>query len=510
MKKVIQLEGEIKKLRHQVDFLQRENDVLRRKVDALSQRIFGRKSEQLNPAQLQLLFGMLENQSEAPADTNEETQEEPPNQEKPKRKYNQRLRTPENLEVIEEVLIPLEVQEAPEEWREMDRTILEQLDFEPGKFIRRRTIRPRFVHRTQKELPPIIHPAPKRIIDRGGAAPGLLTEIMIGKYADFLPLYRQAEIFHRRYGVWIPRQQMVQWIEQCERSLGLVHEAMRQQILTARYLQVDETPHTYLDKDQPGGSAKGYLWVYLKPREQVVYDWHPSRAADCLKQFLGDQFIGKLQCDGYAAYPCFAKTNEAIELIGCWAHARRKFFEAKDQAPQVVVWILNQIAKLYHWEKQMRESRAGPALRESVRQSCSRLIIQRLEKVLLRFKLKSKYLPATPMGRAIDYALNQWDLLKKVLDHGEVELDNNLVENAIRPTAIGRKNYLFIGHKNAGQRTAVLYSLIQSCRIQGIEPSTYLKDVLERIPYMTNQNIEELTPVNWAAAYRKKELKKAA
>jgi hypothetical protein len=291
---------------------------------------------------------------------------------------------------------------------------------------------------------------------------------------------------------------MVQWTEACVDSLGLIVERMREQILSGDYVQVDETPITYLDREHPKGSAKGYLWTYLQPRVQVVYDWHPSRSAKCLEKFLGQKFTGKLQCDGYGAYRSYAAGKEGIELVGCWSHLRRKFFEAQEQAPRMVGWILGQIGRMYGWEKELRESRAGPRLREAVRAAKTRMVVERLGKVFGR--LQKRYLPESSMGKALTYALNQWSCLERVVESGQVELDTNLVENAIRPTAVGKKNFLFIGHKEAGQRTAVLYSLVESCRLVGIDPYAYLKDVLERLPRMTNQTVEQLTPLNWARA----------
>ncbi len=508
MKNRDQLETENKTLRDRVDFLQKENEVLRQKVDALSRRIFGKKSEQLSPDQLSFLFGVLENQTEEPQEEAPEDSQKGDQKKKPKRNYQSRIRTPENLEVVQEVLIPLEVQESPNQWKQIDQTSLKQLDFQPGKFFWRETIRPKFVPKKQKDQPPLMHPAPPRVVERGLLAPGLLTQILIGKYADHLPFNRQENIYRERHDVFIPRHLMMQATGLCEQSLGLIHEAMRREIRTTTYLQIDETPITYLDKTRPGGSGKGYLWTYLRPGEQVVYDWHPGRSSDCLSQFLGEDYEGKIQCDGYSAYPCFAKEKAGVVLIACWAHARRKFHEAKEQDPKIAAWILNQIQLLYRWETQMSESRAGPRLKESIRQSHSRMVVERLEKAFQ--KLKNKYLPQSNMGKALTYAINQGEALKKFLENGEVDIDNNGVERIIRPTVIGKKNFLFIGHKDAGQRTAILYSLIQTCRIQGVDPFTYLKDVLERIPYMTNQTIGELTPVNWAAAHRKMKLEKAA
>jgi len=175
--------------------------------------------------------------------------------------------------------------------------------------------------------------------------------------------------------------------------------------------------------------------------------------------------------------------------------------------PKVAGWFLNQIGQMYGWEKELRQSRAGPALRQSHRSSHSRMVVQRIFRALS--KLQPRYLPKSPMGEAIRYALNQWPMLERFLEHGEVEIDNNLVENAIRPTAIGKKNWLFFGSEEAGQRGAVIYTLIENCKMHGVEPYSYLKDLLERLPTMTNQQVEQLTPLNWQKA-RQAQVKLAA
>jgi len=330
----------------------------------------------------------------------------------------------------------------------------------------------------------------------------------VSKFADHLPFYRLQMIFWQRHGVFIARQQMVLWTGQCVALLEAVVICIKKEVQQSPYVQVDETPVRYLDPEQPGRCGQGYLWTALVPGKCVVYDWHASRAANCLESLLGKEFKGKIQCDGYSAYPAFAKDKPDVKLFGCLAHARRGFFEAKEQAPQAAGWILNQIGILYRWEEQLRQSRAGPSGREALRASHSRMVMDRLQRAFE--KLEPHYLPKSPMGQAISYARNQWPMLERFLEHGEVEIDNNLVENAIRPTAVGKKNWLFFGSDDAGRRNAVIFTLIQNCRMHGVEPHAYLKDLLERLPTMTNQDkLDDLTPLNWKNA-REKSLQKAA
>ncbi len=477
-------------LRQRNELLRREVTVLRQKLDALARRFFGQKSEQLSEAQLELLLQGLAGSAIA------EEKEEPPARPLPLRSasHSQRLRTPDNLEVVRQVIEPELAQAQPEQWKRIGQEVSRQLDYQPGKFFWQETIRPKYVRRDQRQLPPVIAPAPERVAEHILAAPGLLAQLIVGKYCDHLPFYRQEQIFKQRHGVFISRQQMVQWTAQSERLLSAIARCLKEQLQRSPYAQVDETPVRYL---QPGcgQTGRGYLWTGLVPGHCVVYEWHASRAARCVGSLLGESFSGKLQCDGYSAYPAFAKEKDDLKLFGCWAHGRRGFFEAKEQAPKVAGWFLNQIGLLYSWERDLRQSRAGPAARQTHRSSHSRMVVQRLHRALTR--LQPRYLPQSPMGQAISYALNQWANLERFLDHGEVEIDNNLVENAIRPTALGRKNWLFFGSEEAGQRSANIYTLIENCRMHGVEPYTYLKDVLERLPTTTNQQVAQLTPLNW-------------
>jgi len=229
------------------------------------------------------------------------------------------------------------------------------------------------------------------------AAPGLLAQLLVGKYADHLPFYRQQMMFWQRYGVFMARQQMVLWTGQCVSLLEAIAVCIKKEVRQSPYVQVDETPVKYLDPQQPGRCAQGYLWTALVPGKCVVYEWHASRAAGCLDLLLGPEYQGKLQCDGYSAYPAYARDKAGIKLFGCLAHARRGFFEAKEQAPTVAGWILNQMRILYGWEEQLRQNRAGPGGREALRASHSRMVMERLKRALE--KLASRYLPKSPMGQ---------------------------------------------------------------------------------------------------------------
>ena len=210
-------------------------------------------------------------------------------------------------------------------------------------------------------------------------------------------------------------------------------------------------------------------------------------------------FAGTLQCDGYSAYRAFAnERGSGIRLAGCWAHVRRKFYEALESAPQAAGWILRHIQNLYRIEAGLRRRQAGPRLRQAIRTSQSRPLVERIHRALIRIKQTKDHLPQSLMGQALDYALGQWNTLEIFLEDGRVEIDNNLVENAIRPTALGKKNWLFLGEAAAGERGAILYTVIESCRRRGVEPYSYLRTVLSRLPSKTNRQIPQITPEAWS------------
>jgi hypothetical protein len=214
-----------------------------------------------------------------------------------------------------------------------------------------------------------------------------------------------------------------------------------------------------------------------------------------------DGFTGTIQSDGYSAYISYAKSHDNIELAGCWAHARRKFKDAAQENPKLAGWFLKQIGLLYRIETELRDNNAGPALRCAIREAESRMIINRIKKAL-DLKLSS-HLPRNNMGKAIGYALNYWKQLEHYIQNGLIEIDNNLVENKVRPIALGRKNWLRIGHADAGKRSAIIYSILETCKMYGINTQEYLRDVLTRLPSMKITEVSELTPKNWLAARKK-------
>ena len=497
---------EMEQAQAELEQLREENKILRQKLDYIIRQFYGSKSEKLDPNQLDL-FGDLDGLGlgkPEPSDADESASEELIETAKPSRRKSvksRKPRLPEDLPVEEEVIEPEPVKACPEAWRRIGEEISEELDYEPARFLCRRTIRPKYVRIANPEAAPIVATLPEKLLERGMLAPGLLAHIIVSKYADHLPLYRQEKIYQQRHDVGLSRQTMANGVALVAEWLKPVFGEMKKEQFADGYVQIDETPVKYLSPGK-GKTSQGYFWASHRPGGDSLYHWYTGRGHQYLENIIPHDFRGTVQCDAYGAYRTHARKHEGVELAGCWAHARRKFHEAyqQNEAKQRAAWILRQIGLLYDIERDLRNSRAGPRLREAIRQSRSRPIIKRLHSALKRFEASRKHLPKSLMGKAIQYALGQWPMLNAWLEDGRIEIDNNLVENAIRPTALGRKNWLFIGDEDAGWRSAVIYSIIISCRNRGIDPYAYLKDVLTRLPTMTNHQIREITPEAWAKA----------
>lgn len=415
-------------------------------------------------------------------------------------------RIPDHLPVRETVLEPEQVKANPDAWIRIGEEHTDRIAFKPGSFFVKRLTRPKYVRKDKavdEPVPPIIAPLPAQLVDRGVLDASFLAHIVVSKYSDHLPLTRQAKINLERYSVDVSKQTMANGVRTVAEWLRPVVDQMSRTQFGNGYTQIDETPISYLAPGK-GKTAQGYLWTVHVPGGDTVYHWYPGRGAECLNEIVPENYGGTIQCDGYSAYPAFQKTRKAVVLGGCFAHVRRKFWEALEQRQDVTFnrWIVGQIQLLYEIEEKLRDSKAGPEKRAVVRQFESRPIIKRLRRALELVEKKRRYLPQSLTGKAISYALNQWDTVVRWIEDGRMEIDNNLVENKIRPTKLGAKNWLFIGANEAGWRSAVIYSIITSCRNHGIEPFEYLSDVLDRLPSMTTDQIKDITPSAWAAQKR--------
>jgi transposase len=465
--------------------------MLEAKVDVLLRRFFGKSGEQLDPNQLTLLMEGLDPKMPSPKDEPDVEAVQP--RRRAKARTSRRQRLPEHLPIVEEIIDPLEVRQEPDAWRFISQEETEQLEYEPSKMYRRKIIRRRFVKKDQPLKAPVIAPLAPRLLEGSILSPSLLAHIITRKFCYHLPLYRQETMFLNEHRVALHRQTLCRWMWIGADWLQLIYDDMRRDVWRGGYVQLDETPVEYLCPGH-GQTKIGYLWASCQPRAETIYQWFPSRAAECLKSIIPREFDGLIQCDGYSAYDAYGKTHATIEWAGCWAHARRDFYEAREQDPRRSAWVLRQIQHLYAIEERLRRSGPGARRREAVRQAESLPIVQRLGHVFEMWRAKKVFLPQSGLGKALTYGLNQWQSLQVFLKDGRIEIDNNRVENAIRPTAVGKKNWLFFGTECSGQTAAILYTLVESCRCHQIDPESYFRHVLTLLPAATTSQIKNLTP----------------
>ena len=368
----------------------------------------------------------------------------------------------------------------------------ERFEYVPAKVIRHEIVRPKLACPCGQGTVSIAA-LPPSVVPQGQPGPGLVAHVVLTKFDDHVPLYRQQQQFER-LGVNFPRQTLGDWVEAGARWLQPLVREMKRELLAGDYLQVDETPVRVRDPEVQGRCATGYLWVASRPGGDVIFEFHPGRGKEYAQALIGN-FKGYLQRDGYGVYGALAKAGPGLVPIGCWAHGRRKFVEALDERPQEAGPIVSELRKLYLIERHARDEGLLPAQRQAVRQEVSASILAALKPRLEA--LRPGCLPQSPLGKAIQYALAEWEPLQRFLRDGRLEIDNNLTENAIRPSAVGKKNWLFIGHPEAGWRSAVIYSVMVSCRRRGIDTWTYLRDVFSRLPAMKQSELASLLPRCW-------------
>jgi transposase len=371
----------------------------------------------------------------------------------------------------------------------------ERYEYVPAKIIRHEILRPKLACPCG-QAGVSIAPLPPTVIAQGQAGASLVAHVLLSKFVDHLPLYRQQQQFER-LGVSFAKSTLGDWVEQGALWLQPIVREMKQQLLSSDYVQADETPVRVQDPEVIGRCATGWLWVLSRPQSDVIFEFHPGRGKEYAKELLGD-FKGYLQRDGYGVYAALAKENPELIPVGCWAHVRRKFVEALEEQPTQAIPIVNELRKLYMVERRAREAALTPEQRLVLRLEISQPVLQALRPVLEA--IRQQVLPQSPLGKATRYCLAEWEALNCYLREGRLEIDNNLTENAIRPSAVGKKNWLFIGHPEAGWRSAVIYSIVVSCRRREIDPWQYLRDVLTRLPAISQSELPSLLPANWKPA----------
>jgi transposase len=371
----------------------------------------------------------------------------------------------------------------------------ERYEYVPAKIIRHEILRPKLACAC-KQGGVSIAPLPPQVIEQGKAGASLVAQVIVSKYVDHQPLYRQQQQF-ARLGVNFPASTLGDSTAKGAWWLQPLVRLMKTELLAGDYVQVDETPVRVQDPDVAGKCATGWLWVLGKPGGDVIFEFHPGRDKACAQALLGD-FQGYLQRDGYGVYGSLAKDRPGLRPVGCWAHARRKFVEALEAADPETPSLVDELRKLYWIERHARDEALNAEQRKQLRQEKAQPILLALHPRLEA--LREKTLPQSPLGKAVRYSLNEWPALTRYLEDGRLEIDNNLTENAIRPSAVGKKNWLFIGHPEAGWRAAVIYSLTVSCKRRGIDPWEYLRDVLQRLPSLQQSELHTLLPANWKPA----------
>ena len=369
--------------------------------------------------------------------------------------------------------------------------ITEELEYKPGSFFVKRYRRRKYAKAGGEGV--LIGTLVGRPIEKGIAGPGLLAQIIADKYVDHLPLYRQGKRYERE-GVKIPDSTLGDWLKQSVHLLQPIYQAMIQQLLQSDYIQADETTIKVLDKDKKGSTHLGYYWVYRAPVTNIaVFEYQKGRAQVWPIEFLKN-FKGDLQCDGYDGYENF-ESRPHINVLNCMAHARRPFEKALDNDRARAMFVLNKMKVLYAIEDEARQKNMDHNQRLALRQEKAIPVLEELHTWLQDNLVHTT--PQSLIGKAFAYSIRRWHKLCRYTTDGKLEIDNNLIENAIRPVALGRKNYLFAGSHDSAQRAAVVYSILASCKIANINPVEYLTDVLARIAEHPINAIGEILPDKW-------------
>lgn len=477
------------------ELLQSEVTCLKHELQELRRLIFSQKRERFVPEMPpeQLDFALEETAAKQPSEKTENISYTRRKKQKSK-KTPTRNPLPEHLPRKEIVIKPAEDTSG---LKKIGEEITEELEYEPAKLFVNRYVRPKYARPESDDEQlsgVIIGTLPSRPIEKGIAGPGLLAHVAIGKFVDHLPLYRQQQQF-KRLGVEIASSTLSDWIKATCELLEPLYELLRMRVLSTDYLMADETPIKVLDRQKKKGKThKGFHWVYYSPLERLaLFDYQEGRSSKNPNRML-KKFQGFLQTDGYKGYNGVSARSDVV-AVGCMAHARRYFVKAKSCDPNNAEWMLTHIQSLYQIEKELRENGFAPEYRYQIRQKYALPILAEI-RAWLDEKAK-RVLPKSVIGEAITYMNNQWRRLERYTTDGRLEIDNNLVENQIRPVALGRKNYLFAGSHNGARWAAMIYSLVATAKQHRVEPLAYLKDILSRIADHPYNKLAQLLPPEW-------------
>ena len=490
-------------LAQQEQLLSRENEIAHRKllIAKLQRMQFGRKSEKLTQ-QIEQLELRLEELQAKPDENASQPQKQHPSTFSPASPAKPARRAlPDHLPRQTQRHDPKEsaCPDCGGELRTLGEDISEMLEYVPASFLVVRHVRPKLSCTKCDRI--VQAAAPSRPIERGVAGPGLLAHVLVSKYTDHLPLYRQSEIYERQ-GVELERSTLAGWVGGTSELLEPLVESLRRYVTAAGKLHADDTPVPVLAPGN-GKTKTGRLWTYVRDDRPagderapaVWFAYSPDRKGEHPEQHLGE-FRGTLQADAYAGFNRLYE-NGRIQEAACWAHVRRKFFDLQQaHASAVASAALDRIAALYGIEQEIRGQPAEQ--RRAIRNTRARPLLESLrqwfEATLPKLSRKSD------TTAAIRYALSRWDALVRYADDGHIEIDNNAAERALRAVALGRKNYLFAGSDTGGERAAAIYSLVGSAKLNGLDPEAYLREVLTRIADHPITRIEALLPWNIAAS----------
>jgi transposase len=422
-----------------------------------------------------------------------------------------------NLPTIERIVTASEVLVAPEQYRLIGEEVSERLHIHPQSFTREIIRRQTHVKRGDLDGAPITPPLEPCLLPGSVLTPTLGAYLLTEKFCYHQPFYRLEWRLRATHGIELRRDLMCSWHNHLAEMIRPLHERIAELMRASNYLKVDETPIRCLDPGK-GKTTQGYLWAYHHPEHGVLFDWHNSRANDCLENILIDSreplhgsFNGHLQSDGFSAYDTFITKNSKLKItpVSCLAHIRRKFVEAKDDQARISAWVLLQIGKIYRLEAMLRERNATPVIRERVRRRWSLRIYQHLIRVTQHLILRRRFTPKSPLGKALHYAQNEWPQLAACFVNGHLEFDNNAVENAIRPTKLGHKNWMFVGGKDTGWRSAVIYTFVEQVRSRGADPYAYFEWVFEKLmhqPSPSAEQLDQLLPTAWLQAMHQRKI----
>jgi transposase len=466
-------------------------ETLSNELILLRRRLFGRSSERHipeDPSQLSIAFEGLES---LPEELEAQTQEIEVRYTRKKENTKQPVRNaiPEHIRREDVVIEPENI---PEGSVRIGEEVTEKLEYVPGEVFVKRTIRPKYALPQGGGIK--IADLPSQVLPRSNAGASLIAFLLISKYMDHLPFHRIIEIF-KRQKIILAASTVNGWFSDSVDLLRLLYETLKKEVLSSDYIQIDESTIPVMDKDHPGSTRKGYHWIVRSPMQnQLFFHYQNGSRAQRVVVELLHPFQGAVQSDAYGAYDIY-ENKKGVLLLGCMAHARRKFEIALKDDPERAKYAMGIFRDLYAIERDAKERELSPEAIKQLREEKSYPILKDFEKWLL--ENYSAVLPKSLIGKAISYTYNVYPRLARYVLDGRYNIDNNGAENGVRSLALGRKNYMFCGNNEAAERTAIIYSLLGTCKLAGVNPTEWLTDVLNRLPNHSVLRLSELLPGNW-------------